>query len=96
MPFLFVIPGILVDLAFRYMPARQRSWWFLALIAGAVHVTKPLLRAAAVSGLGLSYGFLKDGLWYVVLLHFFFGAVGGLISYLYVLGSSKPQSQPNR
>ncbi len=88
-PLLFLLPGIIVDIAFRYRPGWRHSWLFLTLLGGAAYIWKPLVRGAAAATFGLQYGFLKDGLLYGVFLHFIFGAIGGLIAFLYVLGSRR-------
>ncbi|MFP3853000.1 MAG: hypothetical protein ACLFWD_01765 [Anaerolineales bacterium] len=89
MSVLFLIPGLLIDFAFRRAGRWRSSLIFLSLAGGLAHISKPLLRGAAAAGLGLSYGFLRDGLAYGVMLHFIFGAIGGGIAYLFVLGAKE-------
>lgn len=86
MPLLFLLPGIIIDLAFNRLQRWQESILFLVIVGGLAHLSKPLIRAGAAASLGLSYGFLKEGLLYSIALHFVFGAIGGFIAYLYVLG----------
>lgn len=89
MPLLFLVPGLLIDFAFRQAGQWRSSLIFLVFAGGSAHISKPLLRGAAAAGLGLKYGFLRDGLMYGVLLHFIFGAIGGALAYLFVLGANE-------
>lgn len=85
-PLLFLLPGVLIDGAFLLFEQWGQSLPFLVLAGAVAHGTKPLLRAAAASSIGLHYGFLRDGLMYGLALHLLFGALGGLLAYLYVIG----------
>lgn len=96
MPLWFLLPGLVVDAGSQLLGVWRHRLPFLVLTGALAHATKPLLRAAAVGPLGLSYGFLRDGLVYGVFLHLVFGAVGGLLAYLYVLGSRKTVGENGR
>lgn len=86
MPLLFLLPGVLIDGAFLLVGRWGRSLPFLVLAGALAHGTKPLVRASAAASLGLRYGFLRHGLIYGLGMHLLFGALGGLLAYVYVLG----------
>lgn len=87
MPLLFLLPGLVVDGAYHLFESWGRTMPFLLVIGALAHTTKPLLRAAAAASIGLEYGFLRDGLIYGLALHLLFGALGGLLAFLYALGT---------
>ncbi len=89
MPLLFLLPGLIVDGGFRLFDRWGRSLPFLLFAGALAHASKPLVRGVGAATFGLKYGFLKDGLLYGVFLHLVFGAVGGLLAYLYVIGSRR-------
>src|SRR5512142_2250638 len=38
----YLLPGIVMDLAFRYLPGYAKKLWFLVFLGGLAHVTKPV------------------------------------------------------
>ena len=43
-PLLYLLPGPVMDIAFRYLPRYTEKLWFLFLLGGLAHMTKPLAR----------------------------------------------------
>jgi hypothetical protein len=81
-PFIWLIyflPGLIMDLGWSIGRPFQQHGWFLALLAGAAHASKPLVRVLIGAVLGWPYGSLLYGLAYPLALHIAFGLVGGLI-----------------
>src|SRR5262245_1249195 len=37
----YLLPGPIMDLAFRYLPSLTNKLWFLVLLGGLAHITKP-------------------------------------------------------
>jgi len=81
-PFIWVIyllPGIVMDLVFYWLPQLQSKLWFWASLGGLAHATKPLARWAISLGSGWAYGSLLYGVAYPLTTHILFGLIGGLL-----------------
>jgi len=83
---LYLLPGPLMDLAFRYFPRYAHKLWFLVLLGGAAHITKPVGQLAITVLSGWSFGSFRFGVLYPIASHFLYGLIGGLIGALLVLG----------
>lgn len=88
-PLLYMLPGPLMDAAFRYLPGYVDKVWFLMFVAGLAHMTKPVTRLLINFFTGWPFGSFRFGIAYPVLGHFFYGAIGGLLGALIILGLNK-------
>jgi hypothetical protein len=78
MPVFYLLPGVLLDLAFRLRPLWRSSLFLLPLIGGLAWTSRPLLRWLAAQGLDLQFGSLSSGLALPVATHLAFGTAGAL------------------
>ena len=74
----FAVAGAVVDLGFNGISRTRHAIWALALLGGAAHATKPLLRILLVQ-FGFRYESLLAGLPFPLTTHFLFGAAGAVI-----------------
>ncbi len=86
---LYLVPGLLIDIAYSEPPSWRASLWLLPLVAGLAFATKPLIRWVISLLTGLPYGSLLMGLGYPLLTHFLFGLLGGVLGALAVMGARK-------
>jgi hypothetical protein len=82
----YLLPGLVIDFAFTYLPAWRTKALFLISLGGLAAITKPLLRAIISLSTGIFYSSFWAGLGYPLLTHLMFGAVGGLTAVAVVLG----------
>jgi len=89
----YLLPGPVMDAAFRYLPryANKRSSpvdkiWFLILLGGLAHVTKPVGQLTMNLMTGWPFGSFRYGVLYPFASHLLFGMIGGLLGALIVLG----------
>lgn len=88
-PFIWLIyflPGPIMDLAFKYLPHYASKLWFLSILGGLAHVTKPIVRLIITILSGWSFGTFRYGVVYPVSSHLLYGMIGGLLGALVVLG----------
>jgi hypothetical protein len=85
----YLLPGIVMDIAFTWLPGWQGKLLFLVSLGGLAHATKPLTRWLIGLASGLQHTSLLTGLAYPFMTHLLFGAVGGLLGGLIVLGTRK-------
>lgn len=85
----YLLPGLVMDAAFTLLPRLEGKLWFLVLLGGLAHATKPLARWVISLANGWAYGSLLFGLAYPLATHILFGAVGGLLGALIVLGGHR-------
>jgi hypothetical protein len=84
--FYFVV-GELIDIAYHKSQIWQKQVWFWAIIAGLVHLLKPLTKVVmSLSGVG-SYGAASSGLIYPLLTHLLFGLIAGAMGATIVLAA---------
>lgn len=83
---IYLLPGPVMDAAFYYMPRYANKLWFLVLLGGVAHITKPLIRLMINIITGWPFGSFRFGVEYPVATHFLFGLIGGLLGALVVLG----------
>jgi hypothetical protein len=83
---IYLLPGPLMDIAFRYLPRYADKVWFLMVLGGMAHVTKPVVRLAITVLSGWSFGSFRYGVVYPVASHLLYGLIGGLLGALLVLG----------
>ena len=82
----YLLPGVLMDLAFRYLPSLTNKFWFLVLLGGLAHATKPLGQFIINLITGWPFGSFRNGVLYPFATHLLFGMIGGLVGALIVLG----------
>lgn len=83
----YLLAGATIDVAYFALSRWQNALWFLALLGGLAHMTKPLTRVVINEFTGWPYGSLLYGVLYPTFTHFLFGALGafmagGLIGWL--------------
>jgi hypothetical protein len=89
----YLVPGIVMDLAFTALPHWREQIWFLAGLGGLAHATKPLGRWAINLATGLPYSSLWVGVGYPLATHLLFGVVGGLLGGLIAWGVRRVSSK---
>lgn len=82
----YLLPGIAMDLAFRYLPRYADKLWFLILLGGLAHITKPIGQLTMNLITGWPLGSFRFGVLYPFASHLLFGMIGGLLGSLIVLG----------
>lgn len=83
---IYLVPGPLMDMAFHYLPQFAGKYWFLSILGGLAHITKPLIRLAITVISGWSFGSFRYGVVYPISSHLMYGMIGGLLGALIVLG----------
>jgi hypothetical protein len=83
---IYLLPGPIMDLAFRYLPRYAGSLWFLSILGGLAHISKPLARLVITVLSGWSFGSFRYGVLYPISSHLLYGMIGGLLGALFVLG----------
>ncbi len=83
---IYMLPGPIMDCAFWALPQLADKIWFLALLGGLAHMTKPIARAVIVVAMGWSYGSFRYGVLEPILSHLLFGAIGGFLAAVAVMG----------
>jgi hypothetical protein len=76
---IYLLPGIVMDLVFYWLPQLQNKLWFWAGLGGLAHATKPLARWVISLASGWAYGSLLNGMLYPLSTHILFGMLGGLL-----------------
>ena len=85
----YLLPGPVMDLAFRYLPRYADKLWFMVLLGGLAHVTKPIGQVTVNLLTGWPVGSFRFGVAYPFATHLFFGMIGGLLGALVVLGINR-------
>ena len=91
----YLLPGPLMDLAFRYLPRYVDKLWFLVVLGGLAHVTKPLGQLIINAIFGWPFGSFRFGVVYPTASHLLYGMIGGLLGALLVLGIHRISPKPN-
>ena len=92
----YLLPGPVMDFAFYYFPRYANKLWFLVLIGGLAHVTKPIGQLVVNLVMGWPFGSFRFGVLYPIASHLLFGLIGGFIGAIIMLGFhhlSKKHSQ---
>ncbi|MCX6079628.1 MAG: hypothetical protein NTW32_08870 [Chloroflexi bacterium] len=98
-PFIWLIyflPGPIMDLAFKYLPHYASKLWFLAILGGLAHITKPIIRLIITLLSGWSFGTFRYGVVYPISSHLLYGMIGGLLGALVVLGIQRISPKPKQ
>jgi hypothetical protein len=82
----YLLPGLVMDFAFAYLPRYANQLWFLILLGGLAHVTKPIGQITVNLITGWPFGSFRYGILYPFVSHLLFGMIGGLLGALIVLG----------
>ena len=82
----YLLPGPVMDFAFRYFPSYANKIWFMVLLGGLAHATKPIGQLAINLATGWPFGSFRYGVIYPFASHLLFGMIGGLIGALILLG----------
>jgi len=85
----YLLPGPVMDLAFRYLPRYANKLWFMVLLGGFAHMTKPIGQVTMNLLTGWPVGSFRFGVVYPFASHLFFGMIGGLLGALVVLGINR-------
>jgi hypothetical protein len=91
----YLLPGLVMDLAFRYLPRYANKLWFLVLLGGLAHVTKPAGQLVINLISGWPFGSFRYGVLYPFASHLLFGMIGGLLGALILLGVSRAAKPEN-
>lgn len=92
----YLLPGPVMDLAFRYLPRYANKIWFMILLGGFAHMTKPIAQVTVKLLTGWPIGSFRFGVVYPFASHLLFGMIGGFLGALVVLGirhASKKSSE---
>jgi len=92
----YLLPGLVMDFGFYYAPRLTKHVWFLVLLGGLAHATKPLGQLTINLITGWPFGSFRYGVAYPFASHLLFGMIGGLLGALVALGihrSSKKSEQ---
>ena len=92
----YLLPGILMDFAFRYLPRYADQIWFLILLGGLAHTTKPIGQLTVNLITGWPFGSFRYGVLYPFAGHLLFGMIGGLLGALIVLGIQRYSQKSSR
>ncbi|MEP7135729.1 MAG: hypothetical protein ABI904_12430 [Chloroflexota bacterium] len=89
----YLLPGPVMDLAFRYFPIYANKLWFMVLLGGLAHATKPVGQLVMNLLSGWPFGSFRYGVVYPFASHLLFGMIGGLVGALIVLGVQRASSK---
>ncbi len=92
----YLLPGPVMDLAFRYLPRYANKLWFMILIAGLAHATKPVGQLTINLLIGWPFGSFRYGVLYPFASHLLFGMIGGLLGGLIALGIHRYSQNQNK
>jgi hypothetical protein len=85
----YLLPGLVMDLAYYYFPRYSNKLFFMVLLGGFAHVTKPIGQLSVNLLTGWPVGSFRFGVVYPFASHLLFGMIGGLLGALIVLGIRK-------
>lgn len=80
MPLLYMAPGLLLDVFYAVFKSKNHHFIFVALLSGIAYMTIPIIRLILSLTAGIFYGSFAGGFFYPLIMHFAFGAAGGLIA----------------
>jgi hypothetical protein len=85
----YLLPGPVMDVAFRYFPRFANKLWYMVLLGGIAHSTKPVGQLIINLATGWPFGSFRYGVAFPFISHLFFGMIGGLLGALIVLGTHR-------
>jgi hypothetical protein len=83
---IYLLPGPLMDLLFWLLPKMAGKLWFLVLLGGLAHATKPIARLVIAATMGWAYGSFRYGILYPITSHILYGLLGGFLGGVAALG----------
>ncbi|MCL4560451.1 MAG: hypothetical protein M1281_07550 [Chloroflexi bacterium] len=89
----YLLPGLVVDLAFARLPRWAGSLPFLVVLGAVANTLQPLVQAVLSLAAGIHFGALGSGLAYPVATHLLSGFLGGLLGGLIVLGVRRAENR---
>ncbi|MBK8784664.1 MAG: hypothetical protein IPO22_23350 [Anaerolineales bacterium] len=92
----YLLPGPVMDLAFRYLPRYANKLWFMVLLGGFAHMTKPIGQLTINLLTGWPIGSFRFGVVYPFASHLLFGMIGGLLGAMVVFGINRFSNKPNK
>jgi hypothetical protein len=92
----YLLPGPVMDLAFYYLPRYSTKLWFIVLLAGFAHMTKPMGQVSVNLLTGWPIGSFRFGILYPFATHLLFGMIGGLLGALIALGINRYSNKSNQ
>lgn len=92
----YLLPGLIMDLGFQYAPRFTKQLWFLVMLGGLAHATKPLGQLVINLISGWPFGSFRYGVLYPIASHLLFGMIGGLLGALVVLGADRYSKSSNQ
>jgi len=95
-PMFYLLPGLVMDFAFYYFPKFADKLWFLALVGGLAHMTKPIGQLIVNLATGWPFGSFRYGVVVPFSNHFLFGMLGGLLGALIALGVHRITPKSNQ
>ena len=81
-PFLYLVPGILMDVMIMGFAAWRAQIIVLPLIAAFAYAAKPVIRLFLAEGFGMQFGSFRFGALYPICTHLAFGFAGALAAVL--------------
>ena len=75
----YLLPGPVMDLAYRYLPRYTNRLWFMILLGGIAHASKPVGQLIINLLTGWPFGSFRYGVVFPFVSHLFFGMIGGLL-----------------
>ena len=91
----YLLPGPVMDIAFRYFPMVSNKIWFMVMLGGLAHATKPIGQLIVNLMTGWPFGSFRFGVLYPFASHLLFGMIGGLVGALIVLGVQRASAKPS-
>ena len=92
----YLLPGLIMDLGFYYAPRFTKQIWYLVLLGGLAHATKPLGQFVVNLISGWPFGSFRYGVLYPFASHLLFGMIGGLLGALIALGIHRSSNKTNQ
>jgi hypothetical protein len=79
-PFLYLAPGIALDLGLMLFAGWRTQFIVLPLVTAFAFATKPLIRLGLMETFGMQFGSFRAGVLYPISTHIAFGFMGAMIT----------------
>lgn len=90
----YLVPGLVLDAAYRLWPRFVSKAWFIVLLGALAHASKPILRLMINLITGFPFGSFRYGVVYPIWTHLLFGLIGGLMAVAIMWGIKRAGSIP--